>query len=101
MGYAGCAGAGVALPQSAYGALLQAQGLANSGAATYAAFVASPMWGILFVCVKCLFVFLLLVLVRVTTPKFKMETITKFGWLYSLTLILGVFCCYSLGFFIA
>jgi NADH:ubiquinone oxidoreductase subunit H len=53
--------------------------LSNSGAATYAAFVASPMWGILFVCVKCLFVFLLLILVRVTTPKFKMETITKFG----------------------
>jgi NADH:ubiquinone oxidoreductase subunit H len=79
MGYAGGAGMGVALPQSVYGVLLQAQGLSNTGAATYAAFIASPMWGILFVCLKCLFVFLLLVLVRVTTPKFKMETITKFG----------------------
>jgi NADH:ubiquinone oxidoreductase subunit H len=33
----------------------------------------------IFLCLKCLFVFLLVVLVRVTTPKFKLETITKLG----------------------
>jgi len=60
----------------------------------------TPAGLIIFLCIKCLFVFLLLVLVRVTTPKFKLETITKLGWLYSLTPLLAVFFSYWLGFFL-
>jgi hypothetical protein len=54
----------------------------------------------IFLCLKCLFVFLLVVLVRVTTPKFKLETITKLGWLYSLALVFLVFLVYWVGFFL-
>ena len=52
------------------------------------------------VCLKCLFVFLLIVLVRVTTPKFKMETLTKLGWLYSLVFVLLVVFVYGGGCFL-
>ena len=34
---------------------------------------------IIVLCLKCLFVFLLVVLVRVTVPRFKIETLSKLG----------------------
>ena len=49
-------------------------------------------------CLKCLFVFLFIVLVRVTLPKFKMETLSKFGWFYTLLLVLLVLLVLFLGF---
>ena len=54
----------------------------------------------IFLCLKCLFVFLSVVLVRVTTPKFKLETVTKLGWLYSLSMVFSVFTVYWSGFFL-
>ena len=52
------------------------------------------------VCCKCILAFLVIVLIRVTTPKFKMETLTKLGWLYSLCFLLYLFGFYWLGFFL-
>lgn len=48
-------------------------------------------YGTAILCLKCLAVFLVVVLVRVTIPKYKMETISKMGWLYNLIQILAVF----------
>lgn len=60
----------------------------------------SAIGATMLLCLKCLFVFLLIVLVRVTTPKFKLETITKLGWLYSLSMLSSVFFSYWTGFFL-
>jgi NADH:ubiquinone oxidoreductase subunit H len=40
---------------------------------------ATILGALLLLCLKCLFVFLVLVLVRVTTPRFKLETVSKLG----------------------
>lgn len=62
--------------------------------AWYAAAKATAIGAVIFLCLKCLFVFLAIVLVRVTTPKFKLESITKLGWLYALIIVFIVFLVY-------
>ena len=52
---------------------------------------------IIVLCLKCLFVFLLVVLVRVTVPRFKIETLSKLGWLYSLFFLFLIFSLYLLA----
>ena len=60
---------------------------------------AAPMLAMVVLCLKCLVIFLAVVMVRVTVPKFKLETLSKLGWLYSLVILLCVFLVYWLGFF--
>lgn len=62
--------------------------------------VVSPLLGVIFICVKFLLIFGYIVLVRTTTPRFKLETITKLGWLYVLIFLAAVFIVYLLGFFL-
>ena len=49
--------------------------------------VASPLG----VCVKLVVTFIFLILVRVTVPKYKLETITKLGWLHVFSWLLLIF----------
>ena len=63
-------------------------------------FRTAPMLAMVMLCLKCLVIFLAVVMVRVTVPKFKLETLSKLGWLYSLVMLLCVFLIYWLGFFV-
>jgi len=40
---------------------------------------AAPMLAMVVLCLKCLVIFLAVVMVRVTVPKFKLETLSKLG----------------------
>lgn len=39
----------------------------------------APMLAMVMLCLKCLVIFLAVVMVRVTVPKFKLETLSKLG----------------------
>ena len=45
-----------------------------------------------------LFIFLIVVLVRIATPRFKIESLTKLGWTYGLLILLLCIIFYLIGF---
>ncbi len=53
----------------------------------------SPYWS----CFKLLCVFLAIVMIRVTVPKFKIESLSKTGWFYSLLWIVILVIVYLIG----
>ena len=80
--------------------------LSGAVASATKSMLALPLLGSVFsllakswVYIKCFFVFILIILVRVTMPKFKMESLSKLGWLYSLIFIFLTLCVYWLGFY--
>lgn len=50
-------------------------------------------------CFKSFIIFVLIVTIRVATPRFKIESLTKIGWLYCLLFILVCLVIYVSGYF--
>lgn len=53
----------------------------------------------LVLCLKSFVIFILIVSIRIATPRFKIESLTKIGWLYCLLFILICLAFYIAGFF--
>lgn len=53
----------------------------------------------LFLCFKSFFIFIIIVAIRIATPRFKIESLTKIGWLYSILFILVCLVVFFMGYF--
>lgn len=50
--------------------------------------------GVAATCAKCFIIFIIVILVRVTIPKYKLESLSKLGWLYPLVVLAFVVFLY-------
>lgn len=53
----------------------------------------------LVLCVKSFVIFIIIVSIRIATPRFKIESLTKIGWLYCLLFILVCLLMFVAGYF--
>lgn len=59
----------------------------------------STLLSFLSLCVKSFIIFVIVVVIRVATPRFKIESLTKIGWLYCLLFLLVCLLMFVSGYF--
>lgn len=58
-------------------------------------------YNLLFLCFFSFLIFILTVLVRIVTPRYKFESLSKLGWTYGLIIIIFAFLLFFLGFLLS
>jgi hypothetical protein len=59
----------------------------------------SRFYNLIWTCIISFIIFLFVVLIRIATPRFKLESLSKLGWMYGLLIIFLAILFFYIGYF--